>query len=97
MRSLSLSTVRFLVTAGSLALTLAILCALLLGCGPGLLQQVQLRSLSDRATADCLAAGKSCPDMVKAKAGAGATADQIALAAGADASARSYCKMGGWY
>ncbi len=64
MRSLSLSTVRFLVTAGSLALTLAILCAFLLGCGPGLLQQVQLRSLSDRATADCLAAGKSCPDMV---------------------------------
>jgi hypothetical protein len=30
----------------------------------------------------------------KARAGAGATADQIALAAGADASARSYCASG---
>lgn len=101
------------------------------GCGPGLMQQVQLRGLSDRATADCKAAGASCPDMVagqtpacllarsrcqaalacatavksaetdiqtlqKARAGAGATADQIALAAGADASARSYCASGGW-
>ena len=100
-------------------------------CGPGLLQQVQLRQLSDRATVDCKAAGKGCPDMAsgktpacllaqskcqaalacatevnraqeaiqtlqKARAGAGATADQIALAAGADASARAYCKVGGW-
>ncbi len=100
-------------------------------CGPGLLQQVQLRQLSDRATVDCKAAGKGCPDMAggktpacllaqskyqaalacatevnraqeaiqtlqKARAGAGATADQIALAAGADASARAYCKAGGW-
>ena len=94
------------------------------------MQQVQLRGLSDRATADCKAAGASCPDMVagqtpacllarsrcqaapcatavksaetdiqtlqKARAGAGATADQIALAAGADASARSLCESGGW-
>lgn len=101
------------------------------GCGPGLLQQVQLRGLSDRATADCKAVGKGCPDMKagdspacllarsrcqaalacasavksaendiqtlqKARASSGATADQIALAAGADASARSYCKSGGW-
>lgn len=100
-------------------------------CGPGLLQQVQLRQLSDRATVDCKAAGKGCLDMAsgktpacllaqskcqaalacatevnraqeaiqtlqKARAGAGATADQIALAAGADASARAYCKIGGW-
>lgn len=132
MRSLTRSTLWFLRSVGFLAFILAILCAFLLGCGPGLMQQVQLRGLSDRATADCKAAGASCPDMVagqtpacllarsrcqaalacatavksaendiqtlqRAKAGAGATADQIALAAGADASARSYCKMGGWY
>jgi hypothetical protein len=102
------------------------------GCGPGLLQQVQLRALSDRATADCLAAGKSCSDMKagqtpacllarsrcqaslacatavqsaendiqtlqKARASSGATVDQIAVAAGSEASARSYCKAGGWH
>lgn len=131
MRSLTQSTLWFLGSVGVLALLLAILCAFLLGCGPGLMQQVQLRGLSDRATADCKAVGKSCPDMVggktpacllaqskcqaalacatavaqaqaeiltlqKQRAGAGATPDQIALAAGADASARSYCASGGW-
>lgn len=100
-------------------------------CGPGLLQQVQLRQLSDRATVDCKAAGKGCLDMAsgktpacllaqskcqaalacatavaqaqaeivtlqKQRAGAGATPDQIALAAGAEASARAFCRVGGW-
>lgn len=110
---------------------LALAFCVLSACGPGLLQQVQIQKLSDRATADCKAVGKSCPDMVggktpacllaqskcqaalacatavaqaqadivtlqKQRAGSGATPDQIALAAGAEASARAFCRVGGW-
>ena len=46
---------------------LALAFCVLSACGPGLLQQVQIQKLSDRATADCKAVGKSCPDMVGGK------------------------------
>lgn len=88
------------------------------GCGPALVQQVQLRQLADRAAADCKAANpavkisrcevalvcaKSCQEGVKAiqtaqeaRAGAGATAGQEAVAAGSYAAAIATCKAGGW-
>lgn len=91
---------------------------MLAGCGPALVQQVQLRQLADRAAASCksepsktkvarcevaLVCAKACQEGVKAiqtaqeaRAGAGATAGQEAVAAGSYAAAIATCKTGGW-
>lgn len=90
----------------------------IVSCGPGLVAQVKLRQLADRAAADCkasklpqkitrcevaLVCAKASSDAAKAiqaaqeaRAGAGASAGQEAVAAGAYAAAVASCRTGGW-